>query len=78
MPSTPKVTVTIPCHIGWSLLQEFDNSDNHNTTITRKVELKMSKEITGKDFLHTVHEYSQEVAQKYVPTVSFYHHRSQC
>lgn len=60
----PQVTVNIPCRVSWTLLQEYDNSNNKNTTITRTVQVTQSKEVSGKDYLKTVNESSREEAEK--------------
>ena len=62
--SEPQVTVKIPCRVGWKLLQEYDNSGNKHTTITRSVKVTQYKEIAGKDYTKVVNESSREAAQK--------------
>ena len=48
-------------------LQEFDNSNNHNTTIQRTVQVTESKEVNGKEYTRDLNETSKEEAQKYAP-----------
>lgn len=60
----PQVTVNIRCRIGWRLLQEYDNSGNNSTAITRHLEVKHHKEITWKDYSKVVNEFSRKEAQK--------------
>lgn len=39
LPTTaPQFSVSIRCHVGWQLLQEYNDSANHDTTIARTVE----------------------------------------
>ena len=59
-----QVTVKIRCHVGWKLLQEYDNSGNQNTTINRTVQVTQFKEVKGTDYTKTVNESSREEAQK--------------
>ncbi|KAI0774446.1 hypothetical protein C8Q74DRAFT_1368921 [Fomes fomentarius] len=65
LPNTaPEVSFSIRCHVGWKLLQEDDNSGNHNTTITGTVEVTKYKEISSRDYSKTVNESSREEAEK--------------
>ena len=59
-----QVTVKIPCHVSWKLLQEYDNSENHNTTINRTVSVMQFKEVKGTDYTKTINESSREEAYK--------------
>lgn len=59
-----EVDVKITCRLGWKLLQEYDNSNNTNTTITRSVEVVKSKIVKGRDYTKAVNETSREEASK--------------
>ncbi|EJD43972.1 hypothetical protein AURDEDRAFT_152297 [Auricularia subglabra TFB-10046 SS5] len=51
-------------------IQEYDNSNNINTSITRNVEVVHSKTIRGKDYSKVVNETSRETANKLNVNVS--------
>ena len=65
LPATDiQVTVKIPYRVSWKLLQEYDNSGDANTTVTRSVQVTQSKEISGRDYTKVVNESSREEAKK--------------
>ncbi|KAI0426566.1 hypothetical protein F5Y09DRAFT_345596 [Xylaria sp. FL1042] len=59
-----EVNLRLKCRLYWRLVEEYDNSNNKNSTINRTVVISKYKAVNGQEYARNIQEHSTQQARK--------------